>query len=108
MNPSKPRLAGRTGNRRQTLKSRQADRARLHACCNFAAIPPSYWDWRIWTKAWPTPRRFGDAANRHHERETLLTLDEWMRCLLVCASSVSRRVRRGDLGYAEVRWAELD
>ena len=47
------------------------------------STPLSYWDWRIWAMARPTLWRFGDAANLYPDRETLLTLLEWMCCLLV-------------------------
>ena len=47
------------------------------------ATPVSYWDWRIWTMARPHLWRFGDAANLYPDRETLLTLNEWMCCMLL-------------------------
>ncbi|CAK0796442.1 unnamed protein product, partial [Prorocentrum cordatum] len=47
------------------------------------AAPLSYWDWRIWTMARPHLWRFGDAANLYPDRETLLTLNEWMCCMLL-------------------------
>ena len=49
--PANRDTASRSGRRRQTRNPPQAARARLHACCNLAAIPPGYWDWRIWTRA---------------------------------------------------------
>jgi hypothetical protein len=48
-----------------------------------SSAPLSYWDWRIWTMARPTLWRFGDAANLYPDRETSLTLLEWMGCMLV-------------------------
>jgi hypothetical protein len=45
--------------------------------------PLSLWDWRIWTMARPTLWRFGDAANLVPGRQTLLTLHEWMCCMLL-------------------------
>ena len=48
-----------------------------------SSTPLSYWDWRIWTMARPTLWRFGDAANLYPDRETPLTLLEWMCCMLL-------------------------
>ena len=46
-------------------------------------VPLSLWDWRIWTMARPTLWRFGDAGNLYPDRETPLTIIEWMCCLLL-------------------------
>ena len=46
-------------------------------------VPLSYWDWRIWTMARPTLWRFGDAADLYPDRETPLTVGEWMSCMLL-------------------------
>ena len=47
------------------------------------STPLSYWDWRIWTMARPTLWRFGDAGNLYPDRETPLTLLEWMCYVLL-------------------------
>ena len=47
------------------------------------STPLSYWGWRIWTMARPTLWRFGDGGKLFPGREVLLTLLEWMNCLLL-------------------------
>ena len=45
--------------------------------------PLSLWDWKVWSQARPTLWRYGDACNLYPERETPMTVNEWMACLML-------------------------
>ena len=63
--------------------------------------PLSLWDWKVWPLAKPHLWRYGDASNLYYDedldqgRQTYLTSQEWMACLLTREEMGVRTVHRG-------------